>query len=47
VIYNVKDLINKLLKSSSVFFVFEHTPHTNPTETFVNEGIDWVKEIIE
>jgi hypothetical protein len=30
-----------------VFFVFEHTPHSNPTEAFVNEGISWVKEIIE
>ncbi|GAA0352089.1 hypothetical protein GCM10008932_01360 [Alkalibacterium iburiense] len=35
------------MKSPHVFFVFEHTPHTNPTEDFVNEGIDWVKEMIE
>lgn len=44
--FNVKDLIYKLSTSPSVFFVFEHTPHTNPTESFVNEGINWVKEII-
>lgn len=44
--FNVKDLIYKLSKSSGVFFIFEHTPHTNPTETFVNEGINWVKDII-
>lgn len=44
--FKVNDLIVKLSTSSDVFFVFEHTPHTNPSETFVNEGIDWVKEII-
>ncbi|AVQ98402.1 hypothetical protein OBCHQ24_05045 [Oceanobacillus iheyensis] len=45
--FNVENLINKLSSSSNVFFVFEHTPHSNPTEAFVNEGISWVKEIIE
>ncbi len=44
--FNVKELIYKLSTSSGVYFVFEHTPHTNPTETFVNEGINWVEEII-
>ncbi|WP_249872645.1 TIM barrel protein [Oceanobacillus saliphilus] len=44
--FKVKDLIDKLSTSSGVFFVFEHTPHTNPTETFVDEGMNWVKEII-
>ncbi|MEH7226700.1 hypothetical protein V7112_23125 [Bacillus sp. JJ1566] len=44
--FRVKDLIRKLSFNSDVFFVFEHTPHTNPTEIFVNEGINWVKEII-
>ncbi|GAQ19592.1 xylose isomerase-like TIM barrel [Oceanobacillus picturae] len=45
--YNVKHLLSLLSTSSNVCFVFEHTPHTNPTEAFVNEGISWVKEIIE
>lgn len=44
--FKVRDLIYKLSKSLGVFFVFEHTPHTNPTETFVNEGISWIKDII-
>lgn len=44
--YKINNLIKKLATSSDVFFVFEHTPHTNPTDTFVNEGIHWVKEII-
>lgn len=44
--FNVRDIIYKLSTSSDVFFVFEHTPHTNPTEEFVNEGINWVKDLI-
>lgn len=44
--FNIRDLIYKLSTSSNVFFVFEHTPHSNPTEKFVDEGISWVKEII-
>jgi sugar phosphate isomerase/epimerase len=44
--FKVRDLIYKLSKSSGVYFIFEHTPHTNPTEAFVNEGISWVKDII-
>jgi sugar phosphate isomerase/epimerase len=44
--FKVRDLIYNLSESTGVCFVFEHTPHTNPTEVFVNEGISWVKEII-
>lgn len=44
--FNVRELIHQLSKSQEVFFIFEHTPHTNPTDEFVNEGINWVKEII-
>lgn len=44
--FKVKDLIAKLAMSQDVFFIFEHTPHSKPTDAFVNEGIDWVREII-
>ncbi|MBP2078779.1 TIM barrel protein [Oceanobacillus polygoni] len=44
--FKVRDLIYKLSTNPGVFFIFEHTPHTNPTDTFVNEGINWVKDII-
>lgn len=45
--FNVEELIYTLAASSNVFFIFEHTPHTNPTEAFVDEGIHWVKEIVD
>lgn len=44
--YNVGYLIKLLAKSSDVFFIFEHTPHSNPTRKFVEEGIRWVKSLI-
>lgn len=44
--FQVKKLIKQLSNSSDVFFVFEHTPHTNPSDKFVNEGIVWVHDII-
>ena len=45
--FNLKDIIYKLSAGSGKFFVFEHTPHTNPTEKFVDEGMNWVKELIK
>ncbi|WP_339229281.1 TIM barrel protein [Oceanobacillus sp. FSL K6-2867] len=45
--FKVANLIYELSTNSDVFFVFEHTPHTNPTEEFVNEGINWVKDLID
>lgn len=45
--FKVENIISKLAKENEVFFVFEHTPHSNPKETFVKEGIQWVKELIE
>lgn len=45
--FKVSTVIKELSTVKDVFFIFEHTPHTNPTEAFVNEGIKWVKELIE
>lgn len=44
--FQVKKLIKQLAKSPDVFFIFEHTPHSKPTKAFVEEGIQWVKELI-
>ena len=45
--FKVKKLISKLSTYSDVFFIFEHTPHSNPSDEFVYEGINWVKELID
>ena len=45
--FKVEDIIIQLAKKSDIFFVFEHTPHSNPEEVFIKEGIDWVKSLLE
>lgn len=44
--FNVKELILELAKSKAVIFVLEHTPHSNPSTEFVQEGISWVKKLL-
>ncbi len=44
--YNIKDILEFLVTCNEVFFVFEHTQETNPTEELVAEGMQWLKEII-
>lgn len=45
--YNVQELILQLAKSPDVFFIFEHTPHSHPSDIFVEEGIDWVIRLLD
>ncbi|GIN84250.1 hypothetical protein J6TS2_06360 [Heyndrickxia sporothermodurans] len=44
--YRLKEIIEYLSTCSHVYFVLEHTPHTNPTKEFVCEGIDWIDQLI-
>ncbi|WP_047985831.1 TIM barrel protein [Ornithinibacillus californiensis] len=44
--FNVEEIIKELASNTGIYFVFEHTPHSNPTEQFVDEGIKWVAEMI-
>lgn len=44
--FSVSEIIQVLATFKDVFFVFEHTPHSNPSEAMVLEGITWVKELI-
>ncbi|KON85562.1 hypothetical protein AF332_00995 [Sporosarcina globispora] len=46
--HKIKNLIEFLAKDcKDVFFVMEYTQHTNPTEKMVEEGIGWVRALIE
>jgi sugar phosphate isomerase/epimerase len=45
--YKVKDIITFLAQCEDVTFVFEYTPHTNPSKEFVREGFKWVEELIK
>jgi sugar phosphate isomerase/epimerase len=44
--YKVEKIIRFLSKCKDVTFVFEHTPDTNPSKDFVNEGYKWVRSLI-
>jgi len=44
--HKVKEIIEFLSKAKDVIFVFEHTPETNPSKAFVNEGYQWVRSLI-
>lgn len=44
--YKIEKIIKFLAKCEDITFVFEHTPHTNPTRTFVEEGYQWVKRLV-
>ncbi|MYL54483.1 TIM barrel protein [Pontibacillus yanchengensis] len=44
--YKVEEIIKQLATGKDKIFVFEHTPHTQPDEQTVREGIQWVRELI-
>lgn len=44
--YKVERIIRLLAQCKDVTFVFEHTPDTNPSKDFVNEGYKWVRSLI-
>lgn len=44
--FKVEKLINFLTTSKDLTFVFEHTPHSNPSNQFVKEGYQWIRSIL-
>lgn len=44
--YKVEHIIRFLSQCEDITFIFEHTPHSNPSKKFVEEGYQWVRTII-
>lgn len=44
--FQIEKSIKFLSRCEDITFVFEHTPHSNPSNEFVNEGYQWVKGIL-
>ncbi|MDF2521203.1 MAG: hypothetical protein K0R84_1831 [Clostridia bacterium] len=42
----IDEIIEALTKSKDVIFVFEHTPDTNPSKEYVNEGYKWIRSLL-
>ena len=45
-VFDMQPMIEYLASQEAVFFVFEHTPHTNPTPIEVTEAIKWVERVV-
>jgi sugar phosphate isomerase/epimerase len=45
--YKIEGLIRFLSECEDLIFVFEHTPHSNPSKEFVAEGYRWVRSIVD
>ncbi|GGH78251.1 sugar phosphate isomerase/epimerase [Pullulanibacillus pueri] len=43
----LKAVIEQLSLSPDVVFVLEHTPHLNPGDAFVREGLHWLQELLK
>jgi sugar phosphate isomerase/epimerase len=41
--YPLQEILGFLSTCNDLFWVLEHTPHSNPTWAFVSEGINWLK----
>ncbi len=44
--YPIERILKHLAKGPSKYFILEHTPETEPTDGFILEGIDWLRELI-
>jgi sugar phosphate isomerase/epimerase len=44
--YKVEHIIRFLSKCENVTFIFEHTPHSNPSKVHVEQGYQWIKAIV-
>jgi sugar phosphate isomerase/epimerase len=43
----LQDVIVFLSDAPDVTFIFEHTPHSQPTDEFVQEGVEWIKQLTQ
>lgn len=44
--YDMEPMLQMLGEGREKYFIFEHTPHVNPTPEEVDEGIRWVKDVL-
>ncbi|MCF6136636.1 TIM barrel protein [Pseudalkalibacillus berkeleyi] len=42
-LYKFEPILKYLAQIRNLRFVFEHTPHTNPSKQFVREGYEWMQ----
>lgn len=45
--FSIEAILNLLTRTGQRFFILEHTPETQPRDCFVEEGLRWLREIID
>lgn len=44
--YKLAHIIRFLSQCKDIHFIFEHTPHSNPSKEFVQQGYIWTRDIV-
>lgn len=44
--YGIEKILRYLAQSTPKIFVFEHTPHSQPSTEFVQQGYQWIKQLV-
>ncbi|MFD2926063.1 TIM barrel protein [Halobacillus naozhouensis] len=44
--FRIKPIVEYLARGQAKYFIFEHTPHSNPSDQFVNESISWIESLL-
>lgn len=44
--FPLQEILGQLATLSDVVFVFEHTPHSDPSDDFVMEGFEWIRSLV-
>lgn len=44
--YKIAHILRFLSKCKEINFIFEHTPHSNPSKEFVQQGYMWTRNIV-
>ncbi len=45
--FRIKPIINYLARGQAKYFIFEHTPHSRPSDQFVTESISWIDSVLQ
>ncbi|MGP4074500.1 sugar phosphate isomerase/epimerase family protein [Halobacillus sp. K22] len=44
--YDMKSMIEILSERKGRYFILEHTPHSRPSDSYVDEGLEWIRNLI-
>ncbi|KHE67534.1 TIM barrel protein [Halobacillus sp. BBL2006] len=45
--FTLEQCLRLVESGAGKYFIFEHTPHTSPSDSFVEAGIRWIRNLVE